>query len=167
MASNAAIISTFERYPDADAAVKTLTDAGFPLRNLGIIGNGYHTEFRSAGWRKAGDRIKLWSMRGALSGAAAAVVLGAVFTPTSVSGSVFVLGYIAAVIVCAIEGAAAIGGLSLAGAIACNAIEQKTGAIHYDRVTKADGFQVIARGTAEQTDRGKAIVAAMCCNGEK
>jgi hypothetical protein len=163
--SNAEIISNFERYQDADAAVAALTGAGFPLRNLGIVADGFHTEFEPAVWRKGSDRTRLWSTRGALAGAAGAFILGALFTPASAWGAISVLAYLAAIIVWVIEGVAAGAGLGLAGALACNFLERKTGAIHYKRVTKVDSFQVIARGTAEQTDYGKKIVAAMCCNG--
>jgi hypothetical protein len=164
MQNNAAIISTYDRYPDADAAVKTLTGAGFALRNLGIIGDGHHTEYRLAGWREAGDRIKLWSLGGVLCGGVGGLFLGAIFTPTT--GDDFMLNYFAAVTVCIIEAATALGGLGLIAAIACNAIGRKNGNFRYERVTKANSYVVIARGTRDQTDRGKAIVAAMCSKEE-
>ncbi len=164
MQGNAAIISTYDCYPDADAAVKALTGAGFAMRNLGIIGNGHHVEYRLAGWRKAGHRMRLWSLSGILCGGVGGLFLGAAFMPTT--GDDFMLGYVAAIAVCAIEAATALGGLGLFAAIACNAVGRKNGAFRYERVTKANSYVVIARGTPTQTDRGKAIIAAMYRKGD-
>jgi len=160
MPRDAAVISAFDRYRDADAAVKTLTGAGFSMRDLGIIGREYHTELAAAGFHSANGRIRLWGARGAFAGGLGALILGALFTPTSILGSVVVLGYAAAVFVCVIEGAAAIGGLSMMGAMSYSFLERKNGGLHYDRVTKAEGFLVVVRGNAAETARAKAIVAA-------
>jgi len=159
MRGEASIISNFDCYPDADAAVTKLTSAGYSLRDLGIIGEEYHTEPGPAAWFAVGERIKRWSVCGAIAGGASALVLGAIFTPTSISGNVFLLGYMAAVLVCIIEGAAAAGGLGLAGALVCNSLEQRSGGIRSRHVTKADSYLLVARGTAEQAERARALIA--------
>lgn len=66
MCGNATILSTYDRYRDADAAVKDLTESGFHLRNLGIGGTGLRTEVGPAARRNVADRKKLSTMYGAL-----------------------------------------------------------------------------------------------------
>jgi hypothetical protein len=157
MRGDATIISNFTRYPDADAAVTRLTGAGFPLKDLGIIGDGHYAEYEPH--REFGERVKLWSMRGTRIGGAGALVLGALFTPASLSGNDFVLSYIAAVLVCVLEGAAAAGCLGLAGALVCNSLERKAGGSGRRSVTRADSYILVARGTPEQTARARALIA--------
>jgi len=157
MRADATIISNFARYPDADAAVTRLTGAGFPLRDLGIIGDGHHAEYEPC--CEFGERIKLWGMRGTRVGAAGALVLGILFTPASLSGGDFVLGYLAAVLVCVMEGAAAAACIGLAGALICNSLEQRVGGSGRRSVTRAVSYILVARGTPEQTARARALIA--------
>jgi hypothetical protein len=97
-------------------------------------------------------------MRGALAGGAGSFVLGAVFTPASISDSVFLLGYVAALAVYVIEGAAIGSGLGLASAMARDFGARKLGFVTYDRTLRAERFLLVARGTTEQTDRAKSLI---------
>jgi len=49
-------------------AVKTLAAAGFDMRNLSVVGKGYHSEEKVVGFYNIGDRIKFWGSRGAFWG---------------------------------------------------------------------------------------------------
>ena len=54
------------------AAVKKLTADGFEMKNLSVVGKGYHTEEKVVGFYNVGDRVKFWGKRarsGAVSGA--------------------------------------------------------------------------------------------------
>lgn len=161
MNGNAAIISTYRRYPDADAAVKTLTSAGFPIRNLGIIGDKYHTELSVMDWRVARNRIKRWSLRGAATGALSALVLASIFDATSHSGTVTLFDYLAVIVVLIIEGAVVGGGFGLVFAVASNFRARKTGGVPCERLTRIDSFLLVVRGTPEQTARARTIIAGV------
>jgi hypothetical protein len=161
MDGNAAIVSVFNRYRDADAAVKTLTGAGFPIRDIGIIGDEYHTEFAAADAFNGNGRVESWGVRGAVAGALGALMLDALIMSTTTSGGAPVYAYLVAVGVYVIEGAVALGCLGMMAAAICNFAERRSGAVHYDRRTVADGFLVILRATGEQTVRAKRILSAM------
>jgi hypothetical protein len=160
MPDNAAIVSVFDRYRDADAAVKTLSGAGFPMRDLGIIGSRHHTEFAAAAPQDTMKRTKRWAARAAFAGALAALMLGLFSTPAAASGSIPLLGYLAALAVYGIEGAVVLGGLGIAGALLLSFLARNSGAIGHGRVTRADGYLVIVRGSEEQTARARTIVGA-------
>jgi hypothetical protein len=63
------VIAVFEDHNAADAAVKKLTAAGFKMKNLSVVGKGYHTDEKVVGFYNQGDRIKFWGTRGAVFGA--------------------------------------------------------------------------------------------------
>jgi hypothetical protein len=160
MTNSTEIISRFAHYPDADAAVTKLTAAGFSLRNLGIIGDEHRGAFRAAGPTRSGDRLKQWTMRAAFAGGTFALVAGAIFGPLSIAGSVFVLGYFVAIAIYIAEGGVMAGAFGLVAAAAANAIERKSGVVPYERVLRAENFLLVSRGTREQNDLAKALVAA-------
>ena len=62
------VIAVFEDHNAADAAVKNLTAAGFEMKNLSVVGKGYHTDEKVVGFYNQGDRIKFWGTRGAFWG---------------------------------------------------------------------------------------------------
>lgn len=63
------VIAVFDDHAAADAAVKQLSAGGFEMKNLSVVGKGYHTEEKSsASTMSVGDRIKFWGKRGAMWG---------------------------------------------------------------------------------------------------
>ncbi|HTD55355.1 MAG TPA: general stress protein [Silvibacterium sp.] len=44
------VIAVFTDHQAADAAVKKLTEAGFEMKNLSVVGKGYHTEEKVVGF---------------------------------------------------------------------------------------------------------------------
>src|ERR1700678_2436566 len=98
------VIAVFADHPAAAAAIKKLTGAGFDMKNLSVVGKGYHTDEKVVGFYNAGERIKFWGTRGAFWGGLWALFVGGLFLTTPV-GPVVVLGYFATVMIAAIENA--------------------------------------------------------------
>ena len=90
------------------------------MKQLSIVGKGYHTEEKVIGFYSAGDRIKIWGKRGAFWGGLWGRCFGGIFMMVPVVGQVMVLGYLAKVVASAIEGAIVIGGLAALGAALCS-----------------------------------------------
>jgi Heat induced stress protein YflT domain len=57
------VIAVFADHNAAEGAVKKLTAAGFEMKNLSVVGKGYHTDEKVVGFYNAGDRIKFWGTR--------------------------------------------------------------------------------------------------------
>ena len=149
-------------YPDhqtAEAAVKTLTAAGFPLKGISIVGKGYHTEETVTGFYNMGDRVRFWGRRGAFWGSLWGLFFGGLFLSIPVIGNVILLGYLATYAVAAIEGAVVFGGMSALGAALASIGIEKDSVLQYEAAIKADGFLVMAHGTAADLARAKAIFA--------
>jgi len=160
MGTENAVIAVFTSHRAAETAVKQLAAAGFEITSLSVIGKGYHTEEKVVGFFNAGDRIKFWGTRGALWGGLWGLFVGGLFLVVPVVGPVVVLGYLATTVLAAVESAVVVGGLSAIGAALYGIGIPTDSVIRYEADVKADGFLVVAHGSAEEIARAKAILAA-------
>lgn len=152
-------VATYADHQAAEAAVKTLLAAGFEMKNLSVIGKGYHTEEKVAGFYNSGDRVKFWGTRGAFWGGLWGLFFGGLVLTIPVLGHVVILGYLAATAFSAVEGAVLTGGLSALGAALYGIGIPKDSVIRYETAIQADGFVVMAYGSADDMVRAKAILS--------
>ena len=152
------VIAVFTDHQAAETAVKKLTAAGFEMKNLSVVGKGYHTEEKVVGFYNVGDRVKFWGKLGAFWGGLWGLFFGGLFMAIPVVGHVIVLGYLAAMAVSAVESAVVVGGLSALGAALYSIGVPKDSVIQYESALKADSFLVMAHGGAEEIVRAKAIL---------
>jgi hypothetical protein len=152
------VIAVFASHEAAEAAVKNLVAGGFEMKHLSVVGKGYHTEEKVVGFYNLGDRVKFWGARGAFWGGLWGLFFGGLFMTVPVIGHIVVLGYLAAVAVSAAESAVLVGGLSAIGAALYGIGIPKDSVLEYEAAIKADGFLVLARGSAEEIARAKAIL---------
>ena len=152
-------VAVFNDHDAARTAIDQLSKAGFDLKSLSLVGQGYHTEETVVGFYNAGDRVKFWGSRGALWGGLWGLFLGGLFVTTPVVGPVIVLGYITASVVSAIESAVVVGGLSAIGAALFGLGVPKDSVIAYQEALRADSFLVMAHGSAEEVERARVLLA--------
>jgi hypothetical protein len=155
------IIAVFPDHNAAEGAVKKLAQAGFDMRSLSVVGKGYHTDEKIVGFYNIGDRVKFWGKQGAFWGGLWGLFFGGLFITVPIVGYVAVLGYLATVMITAIENAVVVGGLSVLGAALYSIGVPKDSVIQYETALKADGFLLMAHGPAAEIDHAKAILAAM------
>lgn len=153
-------IAVFDDHIAAETAVKKLAAAGFEMKNLSVVGKGFHTEEKVVGFYNIGDRVKFWGSRGAFWGGLWGLFFGGLFLTLPVTGPVVVVGYLATVLIAAVENAIVVGGLSALGAALYGIGIPKDSVIQYEGDVKADGYLVMARGSATEVDRAKTILAA-------
>ena len=161
MTDNNAVIAVFNDHPAAEAAVKKLAQAGIDIKHLSVVGKGYHTDEQVVGFYNTGDRMKFWGKRGAFWGGLWGWLFGGVFMFVPVIGHVVVLGYLASMLIAAVEGAVVVGGLSALGAALVGSGIPKDSVIAYETAIKADGFLVTVHGPAEELARAKAILGSV------
>jgi len=155
------VVAVFADHNAADAAVKKLAASGFDMKNLSLVGRGYHTDEKVVGFYTAGDRVKFWGSRGAFWGGFWGLFFGAIFMTIPFVGHVVVLGYLATVLISGIENAVVVGGLGALGAALYSAGIPKDSVIKYETAVKEDSFLVMARGSAEEVARAKAMLGAV------
>ena len=88
------------------------------------------------------------------------MLLGGIFIATPAAGPVVVLGYLAAIVITALENAILVGGLSAIGAALYSIGIPKNSVVEYEAALKADNFLVMAHGTAEEVARAKVNLAS-------
>ena len=152
------VIAVFADHPAAETAIKKLTSAGFEMKNLSVVGKGYHTDEKVVGFYNTGDRVKFWGTRGAFWGGLWGWFFGGLFMIIPGVGHVVVLGYLATMAISAIETAVVVGGLSALGAALYSIGVPKDSVIQYETALKADNFLVMAHGPAEEIARAKTIL---------
>ena len=161
MTDDNAVIAVFTDHQDAEAAVKKLAEAGIDMKHLSVVGKGYHTDEKVVGFYNTGDRMKFWGRRGAFWGGLWGWLFGGVFMFIPVIGHVVVLGYLASMLIAAVEGAVVVGGLSALGAALYSSGIPKDSVVAYETAIKADGFLVTAHGPAEEMARAKEILGTL------
>ncbi|MGO9359688.1 MAG: general stress protein [Xanthobacteraceae bacterium] len=155
------VVAVFADHPAAETAVKKLTAAGFEMKNLSIVGKGYHTDEKVVGFYNTGDRVKFWGTRGAFWGGFWGLFLGGLFMAVPVVGHVVVLGYLAAIVASGLENAVVVGGLSALGAALYSIGVPKDSVLQYETALKTDRFLVMAHGPAAEIARAKTILATV------
>jgi hypothetical protein len=154
-------VAVFPTHQAAERAVKSLTSAGFEMKNLSVVGKGYHSEEKVVGFYNTGDRVKFWGTRGAFWGGFWGLFFGGLFMTIPVVGHVVVLGYLAAIVASGIENAIVVGGLSALGAALYSAGIPRNSVLQYETDLKADSFLVMARGPAAEVERAQKLLAAL------
>src|SRR6202789_3559500 len=152
------VIAVYSDHNAAEDATKKLAASGFEMNNLSVVGKGYHSEEKVVGFYNMGDRVKFWGSRGAFWGGFWGLFLGGLFMTIPVVGHVVVLGYLAAVVAAGLENAVLVGGLSALGAALYSLGIPKDSVLQYESDLKADGFIVMARGSAEEAERAKTVL---------
>ena len=142
------VVAVFPDHQAAEAAVKKLTAAGVAIKAISIVGKGYHTEEKVLGFYNMGDRVRFWGSRGAFWGGLWGLFFGGMFLTLPVTGPVILVGYVAAAVVSAAEGALMVGGLSALGAALAGIGIPRGSVLQYETAIAADGFLVMAHGTA-------------------
>jgi hypothetical protein len=155
------VLAVFSTHEAAEGAVKELAAAGFEMKNLSLVGKGYHTDEKVVGFYNVGDRIKFWGTRGVYWGGLWGLFFGGLFMTIPVVGHVVVLGYLGAMAISAIESAVMVGGLSALGAALYGLGVPKDSVIEYETAVKADSFLVMAHGTAGEMVRAKSILGRL------
>jgi len=152
-------VAVFPTHDAAERAVKSLTASGFEMKNLSVVGKGYHSDEKVVGFYNMGDRIKFWGSRGAFWGGFWGLFFGGIFMTIPFVGHVVVLGYLATVLIAGLENAVVVGGLSALGAALYGLGIPKDSVLQYETDLKADSFLVMARGSNAEVERAKKLLA--------
>ncbi|MEP7243892.1 MAG: DUF1269 domain-containing protein [Gammaproteobacteria bacterium] len=148
----------FNTHAEADAAIRSLGKSGFDVKNLSLIGKGYHSDEQPVGFYTAGDRIKSWGGTGAFWGGIWGVLLApAVFFLPGI-GLIALAGPIVAALVAALEGAVVVGGLSALGAALTTLGASKNAVMKYETAVRADKYVLVVHGGAAQAAKAHSVL---------
>lgn len=161
MENTDSVVAVFPDHSTAETAIKCLTDGGFDMKQLSVVGKGYHTDEKVVGFYNSGDRVKFWGTRGAFWGGFWGLFFGGLFMTIPLVGHVVVLGYLATILISGIENAVLVGGLSALGAAIYSIGVPKDSVLQYETAIKADNFLVMAHGTPADVARARSILGTL------
>jgi hypothetical protein len=161
MKANNSVIAVFDSHNQAEEAVRTLERTGFDMRQLSIVGKGFHEEEHPVGFYTTGDRAKSWGTAGAFWGGIWGLLLGAAFFWIPGIGPLAMAGPLVNGLVGGLGGAALVGGLSALGAALVNLGLTREKVIRYETQLKADRYLLIAHGSPEEVLRAHGIIESI------
>ncbi|WP_408588891.1 DUF1269 domain-containing protein [Novosphingobium sp.] len=144
------VVAVFADHAAAETAVKTLALGGIDIKQLSVIGKGYHVDEQVVGFYNQGDRVRFWGTRGAFWGGLWSLFFGGLVLTLPAVGPVMALGYIAASIIAVVEGALVVGTVSAVAAALYGIGIPKDSVLEYETAIHADRFVVMAHGTVAQ-----------------
>ena len=151
-------VAIYDKHEQAEESIKVLQRSGFDMRKLSVIGRDYRTEEHVVGYFNTGDRVKLFSKRGAFWGSLVGILIGSALMVVPVLGHIVVLGPLAATLANGFEGAVLGGGMSaLAGALLSIGVPRDS-VLQYESALKADKFLLVVQGSAEDIGRARAVL---------
>lgn len=153
-----AVVAIYNTHTDAEAAIRELHDAGFPIEQLSIVGREYHTEEQVVGYYNTGERMKYWGKLGAFWGSLWGLLLGAGFFAIPGIGPVLVAGPLTGWMLGALEGAVVTGGLTAIGAALVSIGIPKNNVLQYETAIKSDQFLLVAHGTADEAAQARRVL---------
>ena len=151
-----AVLGVFDTHGQAEQVIKRLEANGVPLRQLSIVGKGYHSEEQPVGFYTTGDRVKTWGGVGLVWGGLWGLLFGAAFFWVPGIGPIAAAGPFINLLAGGVEGAALVGGITALGAALVSLGLPKKDVIKYERLIKADRFLLIAHGDPQEVARAKA-----------
>jgi len=152
------VVAVYRTHTEADEAVKELQNGGVDMRELSIVGKGYHTEEQAVGYYTTGDRMKYWGKIGAFWGGFWGLLFGSAFFLIPGIGPILAAGPVVAWIVAALEGAVEVGALGALGAGLYSIGIPKDSIVKYEAALKTDQFLLIVNGTAAEVAKAKDII---------
>lgn len=159
---NSAVVALYDTHELADHAVKELQEAGFDMAKLSIVGKGYHTEEQPIGYYTTEKKMRVWggigATWGAIWGGFWGLLVGAGFFIIPGLGPILAAGPLVAMLVGALEGGVAVGGISALGAVLVNIGVPKNSVVQYETALKVDKFVLIVHGSPDEVQRAKTLI---------
>jgi|SRR5580692_372752 hypothetical protein len=159
METTGTTIAVFSDHEKAEAAIRSLQNAGIDMKKLSIVGKDFHTEEHALGFYNVGDRMKVWGKLGAFWGSLGAMLFGSALLFIPVVGHVIVLGPLVSTFVELLEGAALGGSAGLFGGALFSIGIPKDSVVKYEREIKAGHFLVLAQGSSAEVETARSLLA--------
>lgn len=151
-------VAVYETLAQAEAAVRTLDQGRFPIKQVSIVTQNLETEKEVHGFITAGDVAVQGAGTGAWFGGVFGLLMGGAFLMMPGFGPLVVAGSLAASLLGAVHGAAfgAAGG-GLLGALVGWGVSQDH-VIKYEDHVRGGKYLLVAHGSAEEVARAQALL---------
>jgi hypothetical protein len=160
MCDRDSLVAVYSAQADAEDAVRQLHRAGYDIRKLSIVDQGYPIEGRVVGFYDGADRVKHWSKNGILWGGTLGLLSGVALHVIPGIGPGLIADPIAVWIQGALGGAITVGALSTLGAAVYSMSLPKESVLKYELAIETDDeFLLVAHGTASEAAKARQMIS--------
>lgn len=152
-------IGIYKTHTAAENGIKELQRAGFNMKEIPIVGKGYHAEEQAAGFYHPVERVKFWGKCGAFGGGLLGFLCGWAFFCIYGLEPLIAARPLVSMILVGLEGAAAMGGLTALGAALYSIGIPEACIVAYGTAIKTESFSLIVHGTKNQITCAKEIMS--------
>ncbi len=150
MKNHSVVVATYKSHDGAAAALKTLQQSGFDMKQLSIVGHHHRGDEELVGCYDTGDRMRYWGEIGAVWGGIWGMLIGSAFFLIPGIGPLLVAGPLVSCIVGALEGALVVGGMSAVGAGLYSIGVPQDSILKYEAALKIGKYLVVAQSSPEE-----------------
>jgi len=158
MKNNSVAVATYKSHEEAAAALSTLQQSGFDMKQISIVGHNHHNDKELVGCYDTGDRMSYWGQVGAVWGGIWGMLIGSAFFLIPGIGPLLVAGPLVSCIVGALEGAVVVGVASALGAGLYSMGIPQDSIAKYEAALKAGKYIVIAQSSFQEAARIRDII---------
>jgi hypothetical protein len=156
--SEKSVIGIYQSMDQAEKAVRTLDQGGFPIKQVSIVAKNLQSEKKITGFVTTGDVAKTSARVGAWTGGIFGLLVGAAFLWVPGVGPMIVAGPLAAALLGGIEGAAAGGATTgLLGALVGWGVS-KQHVLKYEQSVNAGKYLLICHGSTDEVQKASDIL---------
>ena len=153
------VVGVFTTFAEAEAAIRRLDQADFPINQVSIIGQDLKCEKDIQGYVTAGDVAKTGAVTGAWVGGLFGLLIGAAFVWVPGFGPLIVAGPFAAAMLGGVEGAATgAAGAGLLGALIGWGVSHKH-ILKYEDHLRGGRYLVVVHGDHEDVKSAHEVLA--------
>lgn len=155
------LVALFDTHADAEDAIRKLQGQGFPMKQLSLIGQDFHSEEHPVGYVNLTDRVKAGGKFGAVWGGLCGILFGSALVVVPGIGHLVVLGVLASALANLAGGAALGGAVGALGGVLASIGLPKDSVLKYQSEVKAGKYLLIAHGEEAQIDAAKDLLQAL------
>jgi hypothetical protein len=148
-------VAVYATHNQAEAALKSLNDAGYNMKNLSIVGQNYATDEHPVGFVNTGEKMWTWGKFGAFWGWIWGVLFGSAMIFVPGMGPLLFAGWI----VSGLEGAIVVGGIAALGGALTTIGVPANSIVKYESELKAGSFLLVAHGNETDVKRAKDLLS--------
>jgi hypothetical protein len=152
-------VYVFDTHVKLESAIRSLSESGFDVKKLSMIGKGYRSEARPVGFYTADNRIQAWGGISAFWGDMWGLLLAPAVFWLPGFGLMAMAGPVVSALVGKSNGAGVVDGVSaLCGALTQSGVPTNQVA-KYEAALKADKYVLMVHGNAAEVAKAHSVLA--------
>lgn len=152
------VIAVCATHAEVQSRLQALSEAGFDLAKLSIVGKGHHLDEHALGFYTLGDRVIAWGGLDSTWGAIWGMIAAPAMFLLPQIGLIAAAGPIGAALAAVLEGAVMLSGVSAVGAALASVGMPSARAAQYEEDLQAGRYLIVVHGSPAEVDGARAIV---------